>query len=217
MRLTRINERRSNRGGGPILLIAAMAIIIVVLVLIVYWFFIRTTTELPAPPATDPKAVSVTAPTVLPTLAPATAVPPTIAPTAIPTAVPTAIPTAVPELEPTLVPTQIPDAVPTPTPFIPLPEIVNDYPPHVFVGTVTIDGQPAPEGTEVTAWVLKYSDPVGTSIVPSVANNPGSYSLLVPQYGNEFTGTVLIIKVNGAFVKNVIWKSGDGDLLDLTK
>mgnify|MGYP007088487499 CR=1 FL=1 len=203
------------------LVIAAMAIIVVVLLLIGYWFFIRTTTESPLPPTTDSKAVSIPAPTVKPTLAPATAIPPTVAPTAMPTAMPTAVPTAVPNLEPTPVPTPIPTALPAPTPVptpaFPLPEIVNDNPPHVFVGTVTIGGQAAPEGTEVTAWVLKYSDPVGTSIVPSVANSPGSYSLLVPQYGSDFTGTVLMIKVNGGFVKNVIWKSGDGDLLDLTK
>ena len=94
---------------------------------------------------------------------------------------------------------------------------MNENPPHVFIGTVTIDGELAPEGTEVTAWVLGYSDPVGSSIIPAVAGEPGSYTLLVPQRGYDFTGTVLRIKVNGAFVTNVIWKSGEGDQLDLAQ
>ena len=98
-----------------------------------------------------------------------------------------------------------------------MPAVVNENPPHVFVGSVTIGGELAPEGTEVTAWVLKYSDPVGTSTIPAVAGEPGSYTLLVPQRGDDFTGTVLIIKVNGTFVTNAIWKSGGGDELNLAQ
>ncbi len=97
-----------------------------------------------------------------------------------------------------------------------LPPIVNDNPPHVFVGTVTISGQPAPEGTEVTAWMLNYSEPAGSSIVPEIPGEPGSYSLLVPQYGTNFNGTVLVLKVNGTFVTNAVWLSGEAELLDLT-
>jgi len=100
---------------------------------------------------------------------------------------------------------------------LPLPAVVNDNPPHVFVGTVTIGGQLAPEGTEVTAWVLEYSDPVGSSTIPAVTGEPGSYTLLVPQHGDDFTGTVLIIKVNGTFAANVVWKSGGGDELNLAQ
>ena len=90
-------------------------------------------------------------------------------------------------------------------------------PPHGFVGTVTIGGQLAPEGTEVTAWVFEYSDPVGSSTIPAVAGEPGSYTLLVPQHGDDFTGTVLIIKINGTFATNVVWKSGGLDVLDLAQ
>ena len=215
MRLTRVNERRNNRGGSPIFLFAIMAVGIVVLLILVYWFFIRTTEESSSATSDESKAAQIAPPTLVPTPIPTISVPPTLTPSVAPTVMPTSVPTLVPTPIPTTIPTPIPAPTPMPTPALPLPSIVNDNPPHVFVGNVTIGGEPAPEGTEVTAWVLKYSDPVGTSIVPSVASNPGSYSLLVPQYGNDFTGTVLMIKVNGDFVKNVVWKSGDGDLLDL--
>jgi len=72
-------------------------------------------------------------------------------------------------------------------------------------------------GTEVTAWVLKYSEPVGSSIVPSRPGEEGSYSLMVPQYGGDFIGTILIIKVNGNFAANAVWKSGEADLLNLNQ
>ena len=218
MRLTRVNERRNNNGGGPILIIGIVAVLIVIILVLAYWFLIRTTEETSPPTTIVSKSEQVTAPTKIPVAKPTIAPPPTVAPTVAP---PTAVPTSVPTLAPTQVPAPIPTAVPAPTPVptpaLPLPAIVNDNPPHVFVGTVTIDGQPAPEGTEVTALVLKYSEPVGTSVVPSVAGKPGSYSLLVPQHGNEFAGTVLMIKVNGNFIQNVIWKSGGGDSLDLAQ
>ena len=217
MRLTRVNERRNNRGSGSILLIAVAATVVIVVIFLVYWLVIRTTEESSPSLTSDTNTAQLVVPTVVPTVLPTISVPATKAPTTVPTAVPTLVPTLVPTPVPTMIPTAVPAPTPVPTPALPLPAIVNDNPPHVFVGTVTIGGQPAPEGTEVTAWVLKYSDPVGTSIVPSVASNPGSYSLLVPQHGNDFTGTVLMIKVNGNFVKNVIWKSGDGDLLDLAQ
>ena len=227
MRLTRVSERRSDR-SGLILSIAVMAIVIVVLLILAYWFFIRSSEELNTPAlgnsATTQIQDSTPAPTLAPTLVP-TLVPtpvPTIsvAPTIVPTTVPTPVATLVPTPVPTAVPTTIPTPTPIPTlaaPALPLPSIVNDNPPHVFVGTVMIGGQPAQDGTEVTAWVLKYSDPVGTSIVPAIAGQPGSYSLLVPQYGNDFSGTVLTIKIDGNFVTNVVWKSGEGTLKDLAR
>jgi hypothetical protein len=136
-------------------------------------------------------------------------------PTSVP--VPTATYTPIP---PTKTPTPTPKVPPTPVPTIdiansPLPEVVNDNPPHIFVGTVTIDGELAPDGTEVSAWMMEYSEPLASSIVPSVAGQPGSYSLLVPQYGRHFNGTVLMIKVNGNFVTNAAWLSGEGEVLNL--
>ncbi len=235
MRLTRIPERRNNQ-SGPILLIAIMAIVIVVLLILVYWFFIRSSGESNAPALgnsttaqiQDPTPVPTLVPTPVPTVSVAPTIVPTIVPTPMATLVPTPVPTPAPTPVPTPVPTTIPTAVPTPTPVptpvptlaipkLPLPAVVNDNPPHVFVGTVTIGGQPAPEGTEVTAWVLEYSDPVGSSTIPAVTGQPGSYTLLVPQRGDDFAGTVLIIKVNGTFAINVVWKSGGGDELNLAQ
>ena len=223
MRLTRVPERRNNR-GGPILSIAAIAIVIVVLLILVYWFLIRSSEESSTPALGDSATAQIQDSTPVPTLAPTLAPTPvptiSVAPTIVPTTVPTPVATLVPTPVPTAVPTTIPTPTPIPTlaaPALPLPSIVNDNPPHVFVGTVMTGGQPAQDGTEVTAWVLKYSDPVGTSIVPAIAGQPGSYSLLVPQYGNDFSGTVLTIKIDGNFVTNVVWKSGEGTLKDLSQ
>ena len=227
MRLTRVPEQRNNR-SGPTLLIVVMAIVIVVLLILVYWFFIRSPGEPNAPALGDSTTAQIQDPTPVQTLVPTPV--PTLVPTPVPTVslaptiVPTTVPTPVATLVPTPIPTPIPTTVPTPTPVptlakpkLPLPAVVNENPPHVFVGSVTIGGELAPEGTEVTAWVLEYSDPVGSSIIPAVAGEPGSYTLLVPQRGDDFTGTVLVIKVNGTFVTNVIWKSGGGDELNLAQ
>ena len=223
MRLTRVPERRNNQ-SGPILLIAIMAIVIVVLLILVYWFFIRSSGESNAPALGNSTTAQIQDPTPVPTLVPTpvptVSVAPTIVPTPMATLVPTPAPTPVPTTVPTAVPTPTPVPTPVPTlaiPKLPLPAVVNDNPPHVFVGTVTIGGQPAPEGTEVTAWVLEYSDPVGSSTIPAVTGQPGSYTLLVPQRGDDFAGTVLIIKVNGTFATNVVWKSGGGDELNLAQ
>ena len=223
MRLTRIPERRDNQ-SGPILLIAVVAIVIVVLLILVYWFFIRSSGESNAPALGNSTTAQIQDPTPVPTLVPTPVPTVSVAPTIVPTIVPTPMATLVPTPIPTPIPTPVPTTVPTPTPVptlakpkLPLPAVVNENPPHVFVGSVTIGGELAPEGTEVTAWVLEYSDPVGSSIIPAVAGEPGSYTLLVPQRGDDFTGTVLIIKVNGTFVTNVIWKSGGGDELNLAQ
>jgi len=223
MRLSRVPERRNNQ-SGPILLIAVMAIVIIVLLILVYWFFIRSSEESNAPALgnsttaqiQDPTPVLVLVPTLAPTPVPTVSLAPTIVPTTAPTRVATLVPTPIP----TALPTTVPTPTPVPTlaiPKLPLPAVVNENPPHVFIGTVTIGGELAPEGTEVTAWVLKYSDPVGSSTIPAVAGEPGSYTLLVPQRGDDFTGAVLIIKVNGTFVTNAIWKSGGGDELNLAQ
>ena len=223
MRLTRVPERRNNQ-SGPILLIAVVAIVIVVLLILVYWFFIRSSGESNAPALGNSTTAQIQDPTPVPTLGPTPVPTVSVAPTIVPTIVPTPMATLVPTPIPTPIPTPVPTTVPTPTPVptlarpkLPLPAVVNDNPPHVFVGTVTIGGQLAPEGTEVTAWVLEYSDPVGSSTIPAVAGEPGSYTLLVPQRGDDFTGTVLIIKVNGTFATNVVWKSGGGDELNLAQ
>ena len=211
MRLNKVNEQRNNR-NGYLIPIAIVAGVIVVILIVVFLVFVGNSEESDSQARMGSDNVEIIDPTVVPTLMPTS--PP------IATLVPTALPTTAPSAVPTVVPTVVPITNPTPVPTIevmklPLPSIVNDNPPHVFVGTVTISGRPAPEGTEVTAWMLNYSDPAGSSKVPAVSGEPGSYSLLVPQYGTNFNGTVLVLKVNDTFVTNAVWLSGEAELLDL--
>ena len=225
MRLNKVDERRNNRSGN-LMPIAFVAGVIVVLLIVVFLIFGGNSEESSSQTTIESDNVEILDPTVVPTLMPTSQPIAKLVPTALPTTaplVPTALPTALPTTAPsvpTAVPTVVPITIPTPVPTIevvklPLPSIVNDNPPHVFVGTVTISGRPAPEGTEVTAWMLNYSEPAGSSIVPAVSGEPGSYSLLVPQYGTNFNGTVLVLKVNDTFVTNAVWVSGEAALLDL--
>ena len=218
MRLNRVNERRGN-ANNPILLIAVGAIVIILLIIVGYLLFGTGSEEPGSQIVTEPDNSETAhldeSATVIPK-----SVEPTLKPTRIPTAIPTPVPTEIPTIIPTATATATPTLPPTPVPTIdiaksPLPDVVNDNPPHVFVGTVTIDGQLAPDGTEVSAWMLQYSEPVGSSIVPAVPDQAGSYSLLIPQYGTNFNGTVLMIKVDGNFVTNAVWISGEGEILDL--
>ena len=214
MRLNKVNEQRNNR-NGYLIPIAVTAGVIVVILIVVFLVFGGNSEESGSQTTMESDNVEIIDPTVVPALMPTSPPIATLVPTALPTTAPSA-PSA-----PTAVPTVVPNTVPTPVPTIevvklPLPSIVNDNPPHVFVGTVMISGQPAPEGTEVTAWMLNYSEPAGSSIVPAVSGEPGSYSLLVPQYGTNFNGTVLVLKVNDTFVTNAVWVSGEAALLDLT-
>ena len=207
MRLNKVNEQRNNR-NGYLIPIAIVAGVIVVILIVVFLVFGGNSEESDSQARMGSDNVEIIDPTVVPTLMPTS--PP------IATLVPTALPTTAPSAVPTVVPITIPTPVPTIEVMkLPLPSIVNDNPPHVFVGTVTISGRPAPEGTEVTAWMLNYSDPAGSSKVPAVSGEPGSYSLLVPQYGTNFNGTVLVLKVNDTFVTNAVWLSGEAELLDL--
>ena len=219
MRLNKVNEQRNNR-NGYLIPIAIVAGVIVVILIVVFLVFVGNSEESDSQARMGSDNVEIIDPTVVPTLIPTPPPIATLVPTVLPTVLPTALPTTTPSAVPTVVPTVVPITIPTPVPTIevmklPLPSIVNDNPPHVFVGTVTISGRPAPEGTEVTAWMLNYSDPAGSSKVPAVSGEPGSYSLLVPQYGTNFNGTVLVLKVNDTFVTNAVWLSGEAEFLDL--
>jgi len=221
MRLSRVNERRSN-GRNPATLILVAVIAVILLAIVAYFIFGNNSGEsdLAAAPESDNNQISDSgaAGPLVPTVP--TPVETPLVPTKSPTEVPTPVRTPVPTVVPTSTPTPLPTLPPTPIPTLdiaksPLPEVVNDNPPHIYAGTVTIDGQPAPDGTEVTAWMLKYSEPLGTSIVPALPEQPGSYSLLIPQYGTELYGTAIIIKVDGLFVTNSVWISGHAEILDL--
>ena len=120
--------------------------------------------------------------------------------------------------------------------------ISSSVPPHAFVGTVTINGTPAPDGTVVTAWVeggaastlqLKAtatddssqlgSDVVNVQVVPrmkiaSTAVSDGNYAVVVRQLqGESFAGrTVIFIIENLEATQTGIWQQGGADVLHLT-
>ena len=138
-------------------------------------------------PRPEPTATRIPEPTA--TLAPA----PAPAPTATP------VPTA----------TTLPTATPTP-PLAPLPERDNSEIPHVFVGSVTINGAPAPDGTEVTVWLEEFNTPLGAG-----TSSGGDYSVLANQHGAQsFEGRTLIFKVNGQDSgETAIWEKGGATIL----
>lgn len=148
------------------------------------------------------------------TTTPPTLVPPTATATPVPTATPTPMPTATPAPTATPLPTAtpMPTATPEPVPD-PLPERDNSELPHVFVGTVTIDGTPAPDGTEVSVWLEQYDSPLGTGT--SVG---GSYSVLANQFGSSsFGGRRVVFKINGEESgETAIWEKGGATILDVS-
>ena len=144
-----------------------------------------TATRIPEPTATPPPAPT-------PTPKPAPSPSPSPSPTPAPTATP--VPTA----------TTLPTATPIP-PLAPLPERDNSEPPHVFAGSVTINGAPAPNGTEVTVWLEEFNAPLGAG-----TSSGGDYSVLAIQHGaRSFEGRTLIFKVNGQDSgETAIWEKG---------
>ena len=131
---------------------------------------------------------------------------PTPEPTATPTPAPTPTPqpTATPLPEPTATATPVP--APTPTPV----ERAQNRPPHIFIGTVTIDGAPAPDGTVVTAIVD------GAEVGSAVVQN-GEYANLqvgVPgetvtfRVGNLTANETATTEVGGADIVNLTASSG---------
>ena len=116
-------------------------------------------------PTVAPAPIAVTQVEVQPSATTAATAPPEV-PTATTIPTPTAEPTATPLPTPTLAPTatatprlsagivpHTPTPLPPPTPTPDLDQLSQNRPPHIFVGAVTIDGLPAPEGTVVRAWI----------------------------------------------------------------
>ena len=131
--------------------------------------------------------------------------------------------------------------VETEVPVLPDPSaaLASNILPHVFVGEVTIDGKPAPDGTVASAWVVgapsttivlevTVVDDQGNKTVESVklellakqikiaatTVEDGSYSLLVGAIqGQSFTGRTVHFRVNGVAVEaSVSWMQGGGDV-----
>ena len=140
----------------------------------------------------------------LPTLVPLSTFTPRPEPTAIRIPEPTATPVPAPTATPVPTATPLPTATPIP-PLAPLPERDNSELPHVFVGSVTINGAPAPNGTEVTVWLEEFNAPLGAG-----TSSGGDYSVLAIQHGaRSFEGRTLIFKVNGQDSgETAIWEKG---------
>ena len=154
-------------------------------------------------PRAEPTATRIPEPTATP--------PPTAAPTAAPTPPPPPPPPPAPTATPvpTATATPVPTATPIPPPA-PLPERDNRELPHVFVGSVTINGAPAPNGTEVTVWLEEFNAPLGAG-----TSSGGTYSVLANQHGaRSFEGRTLIFKVNGQDSgETAIWEKGGATIL----
>ncbi len=93
-----------------------------------------------------------------------------------------------------------------------LPAVASNVIPHVFVGSVTISGEVAPDGTKVSAWVSEYSSPVGEGTVSG-----GSYVMNVSQYGTaSFAGKTLTFKIGDVdTIQTSTWVTGGATVLDL--
>ena len=84
--------------------------------------------------------------------------------------------------------------------------------PHIFVGSVTIGGNPASDGKEVSAWLSEFNGAVGTA-----SASGGKYWLTASQYGTKsFTGKRLIFKQKVETLWDTsAWKKGGTTVLDL--
>ena len=92
---------------------------------------------------------------------------------------------------------------------IPTAVLAQNARPHVFVGTATLDGVTAVDGTAVTAWV-------DGSQVAATNVEGGGYVLLV-ESTTGFPGKTVIFRVGSATAdQTAAWEEGGGDELNLT-
>jgi hypothetical protein len=90
-----------------------------------------------------------------------------------------------------------------------LPAVSSGLSPHVFIGTVRVDGKPAPEGTRITALVG------GEGKESTQAYDRGRYG---PFEVNEpANGSLVIFRVGTRTADQVVlWEQGGSSELDLT-
>ena len=83
--------------------------------------------------------------------------------------------------------------------------------PAVFVGSVTLDGMTAADGTTVTATI-------GGLVGPTTTVSKGSYALRIPQSsGSSYTGKEITFKVGtGIAAQKPTWFADGGGILNLT-
>ena len=92
---------------------------------------------------------------------------------------------------------------------IPTAAFAQRVPPHIFVGSASLDGTAAVDGAAVTAWVD------GEQVAATHAAG-GEYTLLVDQEDSSFSGKTVSFKISGANAsETATWAQGEADLLDL--
>ena len=92
---------------------------------------------------------------------------------------------------------------------IPTSVFAQRVPPHVFVGSATLDGVAVADGAAVTAWVD------GEQVAATTASS-GEYSLLLDQEDSSYAGKTVSFKISGSdAAETASWKQGGGDILDL--
>ena len=92
---------------------------------------------------------------------------------------------------------------------IPTAAFAQRVPPHVFVGTASLDGTAAVDGAAVTAWI----DGEQVSATNTIA---GEYTLTVDQGDSSFAGSTVSFRVSGASAsKTATWITGGAEILNL--
>ena len=90
-----------------------------------------------------------------------------------------------------------------------MPDEPGDVPPNIFIGAATIDGEVAPDGTNVTACV--DGEPVATSLVAG-----GRFVITIEQRTPSLIGREVTFSVGGIDAKEtVLWSMGEAVLIDL--
>jgi len=161
------------------------------------------------PSLTNPQAPTPTAvPTTTPTIA--LTVPPTRTPIPQPTFTPTPLPS----------PTPIPTSTPPPTAQPPgdcfatsvgvPPDGSGQLLPHIFVGTVSVDGTAPLDGVVVSAWIEG-------SLAATAAVTQGRYTLLLDQpSGVSYSGKSVQFNVGECATSQTAgWKAGGADPVNL--
>ena len=147
-----------------------------------------------AAPTTTPQPTP--RPTPAPTATPQPTTSPTPAPTAAPTPGPTPEPTATSRPSPTPTQTEIPIRTPNPT-----QTPVSQIPPHLSGVTVTIDGEPAPDGTLVTAWIDEQQ--VASSTVAD------GFAVIIIRGDASFIGKIISFEIGSLVaVETDTWEQG---------
>jgi len=92
---------------------------------------------------------------------------------------------------------------------IPTAVFAQRVPPHVFVGTASLNGVAAADGAAVTAWVD------GAQVADAYASG-GEYTLLVDQGDSSFAGKTVSFRVGGVdAAETADWTQGGAEVLDL--